>query len=253
MLMIRIIVVMKRKEDLGCIMDAIDPHADLAVIGTETDYYRAIKLAETEQPDIVVVDYQIEHDGLDIIPLLKRKSPGTAVILFSPYDDEYCIQAALSRGVSAYLRWETDIDVLAKVVYMVQGGSCIISFQLMISVFRSPPIFHNHEKIRQKKPPVYKLAPRRSSNFYSLTQKEARIIRYIDEGKNTKEISEILHLKIGTVRNYISMMMQKTGASSRTQMARHVLNSGYRQSRTDMPSPIPFLLPSPGMRRKSSG
>jgi DNA-binding NarL/FixJ family response regulator len=233
---------MKQKEDLGCIMKAIDSHADLAVIGVGTDYYEALKLVDAEQPDIVVIDYQFEYGGLGIIPVLKRKSPGMAVILFSPHDDRKYIQDALNQGVSAYLIQKTDVDILINVLYIVhKRGYYVVSHHFVVRLFRSLPRFRRYENFYRELR-SYKTVSPRGLDFSFLNPKEMRIIGLIAQGKSTKEIGETLHLKIGTTRNYISALMRKTGIRSRLQMARYVLNS-LRQSKAGKPSPM-FLPPA---------
>jgi DNA-binding NarL/FixJ family response regulator len=220
---------MKQKEDIDCIMKAVNSRADLAVIGVGTDYYDAIKLADAEQPDIAVIDHQFEYGGLDVVSVLKRKSPGIAVILVSSDDDEKYIQDALDRGVSAYLQWKVDMDILVNIVYIVHEKGCyVVSYRFVLRVFRSLPKFRRYGEPHQELL-SYKALSRRISDFSSLNLSELRIVEYLGQGKTTKEISETLHLKMGTVRNYISVLMRKTKIRSRLQMARYILNS-RRQS-----------------------
>jgi DNA-binding NarL/FixJ family response regulator len=232
---------MKQKEDIDCILKAVDSCADLEVIGIGTDYYDAIKLADAEQPDIAVIDHQFEYGGLDIVSVLKRKSSGLAVILVSSHDDEGYIQNALNRGVSAYLQWKVDMDILVNIVFIVhEKGYYVVSYRFVLRVFRSLPRFRRYGESYQELLP-YKALSQRIQDFSFLKPSEMQIIEFLGQGKTTKEISETLHLKMGTVRNYISLLMHKTGIRNRLKMARYVLNSRRRQSKTGKPSPL--LLP----------
>jgi DNA-binding NarL/FixJ family response regulator len=239
--MIRLIVVLKQKEDIDCIMKAVDSRADLAVIGVGTTYYDAIKLADAEQPDIAVIDHQFEYGGLGIVAVLKRKSPGIAVILVSSYDNAGYIRDALSRGVSAYLQRKIDMDILINIVHIVHDQGCyVVSYRLVLRIFRSLPRLRRYGESYQELL-TYKTLTRRISDSPFLNPSEMQIVKFLSQGKTTKEICETLHLKEGTVRNYISVLMRKTGSSSRMQMARSILNS-RRQLKTGKPSPI--LIPS---------
>jgi DNA-binding NarL/FixJ family response regulator len=239
--MIRLIIAMKQKEDIDCILKAVDSCADLEVIGIGTDYYDAIKLADAEQPDIAVIDHQLEYGGLDIVSVLKRKSTGLAVILVSSHDDEGYIQNALNRGVSAYLTRKIGMDILGVAAYLVHEKGCyVVSHRVGLRVFRSLPRFRRH---RESYPELraYQAPSQRIADFSFLKPSDLRIIEFLSQGKTTKEISETLHLKEGTVRNYISLLMRKTGIRNRLKMARYVLNSRRRQSKTGKPAPL--LLP----------
>jgi DNA-binding NarL/FixJ family response regulator len=215
---------MKQEHDLNCVMTVVNPHADLAVIGIGSDYYRAIKLAQAEQPDIAVIDYQLDYGGLDVISVVKRKSPGTAIVLVSPYDDEWRARDALNRGVSGYLIQKTDMNILAGVIYMAHAGGYYISYRIVARAFRALPKFHMYRKFYQGLFPQGKpLLQARDPNALSPT--EWQIIYLVGQGKSTKEIGESLNLKMGTVRNYISTLMQKTGIHNRHRMAFAVLNN----------------------------
>jgi DNA-binding NarL/FixJ family response regulator len=216
---------MKQEHDLNCVMAVLDPHADLAVIGIDSGYYGAIRLAQAEQPDIAVIDYQLDDGGLDAISIIKRKSPGTAIILVSPYDDEWRARDALNRGVSGYLVWKSDINILVSTIYMVHAGGCYISYRIVARAFRALPKLLLYRKFYQGLFPQGKSLFPASRDSQDLSLTEWQIICLLGQGKSTKEIGESLNLKMGTVRNYISILMQKTGIHNRHRMAFFVLNN----------------------------
>jgi DNA-binding NarL/FixJ family response regulator len=225
--MIRLIIIMKQAHDLDRVMEAVGSQADLTVIGIGSDYYRAIKLAQAEQPDIAVIDYQFDCGGLDVVTVVKRKSPGTSVILISPYDDEWRARDALIRGVSGYLLQNWDISILAGVIYMVHAGGYYISHRIVARTFRALPKFRMYRDFYRGRLPQGK-GPARGcpGGAVPLSQTEWQIILLVGQGRNTKEISESLNLKMGTVRNYISNMMRKTGIHNRHRMALSLLEGG---------------------------
>jgi DNA-binding NarL/FixJ family response regulator len=213
---------MRQQQDLSRIKAALDSREDLAVIGTGADSYEAIRLMENEYPDIVVIDYQFDDGGLDIIALIKHRSPGTSIILISSRCDGIPALEALSKGVSGYLPRKSDISSLVNVMYAVQTGGYYIPQRIMTQVFQALP------KISKAGEFVQKPFPRRIPLFQNtkLNQTELRILKFIGQGKSTSEISEILHLKIGSVRNSISSLMRKSGIHNRLEMA-HFVHYGY--------------------------
>jgi DNA-binding NarL/FixJ family response regulator len=216
---------MKQQHDLNCVMTAVDPYADLAVIGIGSDYYGAIRLAQVEQPDIAVIDYQLDDGGLDAISVVKRKSPGTAIILVSPYNDVWRARDALNRGVSGYLVRKSDMNMLVSTIYMVHAGGCFISYRIVARAFRALPKLLMYRKIYQGLFPQGKSLLQARRDYQDLSLTEWQIIGLLGQGKSTKEIGESLNLKMGTVRNYISILMQKTGIHNRHRMAFFVLNN----------------------------
>jgi DNA-binding NarL/FixJ family response regulator len=217
--MIRLIIVMKWEKELTHAMASLRSHTGFSVIGTQTDSYHALKVAESEQPDIAVIGYYLDYiSGLDFIPLIRRKCPGVGIVLISPYDDPGHTRKALSRGVSGYLLWKSDMKFLAGAICLVAKGGCYISSQIVIRTFQGLPDLRPGNRIASL------MRIRNSKGEYPFfSGAEWRIIRLIVRGKNTKEIAEGLSLKDGTVRNYISTLMRKTGASNRLQIAQFVL------------------------------
>jgi two-component system response regulator DesR len=236
---------MKWEQDLRRISAVIDSHADLQVMGTGTDSYRAIKLAESEQPDIAIIDYQIDHGGINIAPLIKRKSPHTAIILVSPYEDDRYASDALTRGVAGYVVGKSDMDILDSIIYIIHAGGSYVSHQIVVRAFQILPQLYRYQKF------YHGLLSRMNSRVPEayrgpdvLSRAERRIIRMVGQGKGTKEIGESLNLKPGTVRNYISTLMHKIGIHNRQQMLFFALN--YKRGLSDIDLTIPPPPPLPG-------
>ncbi|MDR1971824.1 MAG: response regulator transcription factor [Treponema sp.] len=247
--MIRLIVIMNREQDLSRITAELDSHAELRIVGIGTDRYGALKLAESEQPDVAVIDYYLDNGcGLDIIHVVKRKSPGTGVIVVSPYDDMGHARDAMIMGASGYLLRKADMDILVSTVYMVHTGGYFVSHRIVNQVFRSLRKFHNWESSRKT------LSLRRASqeppDYSSLSRTEWQILEFLGQGKSTKEIAEILNLKIGTVRNCISLLMHKTGIHNRSYLADSILNSIRPKTGKTPPPPVPPPAHRPGSHER---
>jgi two-component system response regulator DegU len=227
--MIRIIIVMKWEKELSHVMASLYSHVGLSVIGSQTDSYSALKLAEAEQPDIAIIGYSLDHiGGLDFIPLIRGKCPGAGIVLISPYDDPRYARAALSKGVSGYLVQKFDMHILAWTIYLIFNGGCYISPRMVTRIFQTLPDLRLGRRISPFM--MIRESNARRHSFFSET--DWQIIELIARGKSTKAIAEGLGLKIGTVRNYISVMMRKTRSGSRLQMA-HVafgLNGPFKTS-----------------------
>jgi DNA-binding NarL/FixJ family response regulator len=215
--MIRLVIAMKWEKELNHTTIMLNAIADFSVIGAASDSYRTLRLIESEQPDVAILDYYLDQiHGQDLIPTIKHRSPGTSVIIISPYDDEKHVLNALSGGVSAYIVRKYDMSILAGIIHVVHIGGLYISSKILT---RMLPKFHRYQQLFREfkfmKTEKLFIDPQ---VFISISPTEKQIIEYIGQGKTTKEIAEILHYKIGTVRNYISHLMKKTGGRSRAQL-----------------------------------
>jgi DNA-binding NarL/FixJ family response regulator len=197
----------------------------VTVIGTGTSSYEVIKLTETKYPDIAVIDYQLDCGGPDIVSLVRRRSPGTSIILISSSNDSRRAVEALSSGASAYLLRKSDMDILGSIIYVVREGGHYISWRIMARIFQTLPVSLRMGGTGQKVFPGGAGIPG-GYGFPLLGQGETRVLELIGRGKGTKEIGETLNLKSGTVRNYISGLMRKTGAQNRQELLRFARNRG---------------------------
>jgi DNA-binding NarL/FixJ family response regulator len=240
-IMIRLIVVMKREQDLLCTTSGLNSQAGFAVIGIGTDSYQAIRLSEREQPDVAIIDYHLDTiDGPGLVPVIKRKCPGMEIILISPYDDEGHIREALARGVSGYVQ-KSDMGILAHIIATVYVGGCIISHPVVIRAIQEPPKLPASRKNKNKN-------VKHRADVLFLSRTEQRIAGFINQGRSTKEMSEILSLAGGTIRNYICTMMRKTGIHTRLGMAQFIQKKYPFQS-----EPIPQLALPAAARGVTSG
>jgi DNA-binding NarL/FixJ family response regulator len=213
--MIKIMVIMNREQDQILIHSLLSSQDDFEVVGLGRDGYDAIKLTRALQPDVAVVDFRMENiTGTELVPLIKRRSPNTAVVLLSPWDDEKHICDAIDCGVSGYLLKKTDMDKLVNSVRVAYDGGCYVSKRIFTQAFRALSELAKYRKMYRTLFPAWEKDPI-SSHF---SHAELQIIKFICEGKTSKEIAETLNLTIGTVRNYISAVMQKAGTKNHVQM-----------------------------------
>ncbi|MDR1444962.1 MAG: response regulator transcription factor [Treponema sp.] len=224
--MVRLVIAMKWENELNHTAITLDASKDFSVIGAVSDSYRVLKMIESEQPDIVILDYYLDQFlSLDLIPIIKHRSPSTSVIVISPYDDENHAWHALNKGVSGYIVRKFDMDMLAGIVHMVHTGGLYVSSQIIVQML---PKFHRYQELYQGvKPAKNKKNAADPANLTCFSPSEQRLIKAIIQGKTTKEIAEILNLKTGTVRNYISKIMKKTKCLDRTQLIYFVRRNGF--------------------------
>jgi DNA-binding NarL/FixJ family response regulator len=226
--MVRLVIAMHWENELKHTTITLGAHADFSVIGTALDCYQALQVVVSEQPDVVVLDYYLDSiKGWELIPTIKRKSPATSVIIISPYDDDAHAWDAMNRGASAYLVRKFDMEILAGTIHVVHTGGRYISHRIVNSVL---PKLHMYQEYCQDIVSMKKsAASRRRKNFIRLSQTEKKIIGYISQGRTTKEIAEILNLKTGTIRNYISRLIHKMGGRTRAQMIFSALANGLAE------------------------
>lgn len=159
-------------------------------------------LYEEHKPDVLLMDIRMgEISGLEAGELLLNEHPEARILYLTTFmDDEYIVKA-LKIGAKGYIlkqEFEGIVPAL-KAVYLGQ------------SVF-------GHE-IVEKLPTLMAGSKGVSYESFNLTEKEADIVKEVAEGLSNKEIASKLFLSEGTVRNYISQILEKLSLRDRTQLA----------------------------------
>ena len=162
----------------------------------------AIRLYEKNQPDIMLMDIRMNGmNGIEAGEIILKKYPDARLLYLTTFsDDEYIIKA-LNMGAKGYIL-KQDFEGIAPALEAVMRGQSVFGDQVMN---RLP------ELMKQGEP--YDFAA------HGISEKEREIIELVARGLNNKEISSKLFLSEGTVRNYISTLLEKLALRDRTQLA----------------------------------
>jgi two-component system response regulator DegU len=191
--------------------------------GTGKDSYDALKLSAALKPDIAVIDLPAEDgDKPGLVPMIKRKSPSTAVIILNADDKEDHVCKALSEGASGYVLGPADAGELCSAVRIVHEGGCYITGGILERTFSRLAELTHYRNIYHH---FFPSAKKRTIPS-CVSRTELKIISYIGQGWSIKEIAESLHLAQGTIRNSISSAMHKMGLRNRAQIALFAIRNG---------------------------
>lgn len=180
----------------------LEADGEIAVVGTGNNGVQAVELYAALKPDILLMDIRMEPmSGLAAAEQILAANRSARILFLTTFaDDEYIIRA-LKIGAHGYIlkqNFESIIPAL-KAVYMGQ------------TVFG--------EDIVSKLPSFLKKASSPSLSGYDISDKELEIITLVADGLNNKEIAAKLFLGEGTVRNYLSVILEKLNLRDRTQLA----------------------------------
>jgi DNA-binding NarL/FixJ family response regulator len=222
--MLHIAIIDDHEVDRIFLQKFLTTQPDFRIAGVGEDAYDACMMMNTVHPDTIILDVEKGYfAGTEIAPLLKQKSPKSSIIYFTRKEDETSIRKAIINGIDAYLLKFSDQDMLPYCIRKIREGFSYMSPRIANKVLKicsdliSSPQPEKNDDDGQKSTVILPA---------TISRTELNIISYIAKGCSTKEIAEILNLKIGTVRNYISSAMQKAGLRNRTQIAMYALNHG---------------------------
>ena len=190
---------------LKIILEA-DP--ELHVIATGTSGAEAIMLYDIHRPDLLLLDIRMKDmSGLDAAQQILQKHPSARILLLTTFSDDEYIVKALRIGTKGYLL-KQDYAHITPAIRAVYDGQTVFGDEI---VQRLPDLLQKKETIDFRK--------------FDLSEKEVDIIRLVADGLSNKEIAEALCLGEGTVRNYLSTILNKLYLRDRTQLAIWYLNA----------------------------
>lgn len=206
--MIRILLV----DDHAVVRDGIkrmfDEKADSVSFGEADSPDAALKLAEEQEWDIVVLDITLGHrSGLEVLKDLKKLRPRLPVLILSMHSEEQYARRAFRAGASGYLTKDCSREELLGAVQKVTAGSKYVSpalaEKLVVDLERGsegPP----HE---------------------TLSDREFEVLRLIASGKTVGEIAEMLSLSDKTISTYRARILEKMGMKTNAELTHYAIQN----------------------------
>ncbi len=180
----------------------LETENQVTIVGIGESGEEALTLYDTLKPDILLMDIHMQGlSGLDAGAKILDRYPEAKILFLTTFSDDEYIVKALHIGAKGYILKQNFESILPALQAVYQGQT----------VFG--------DRITEKLPDLIKPACKKDFHAYHITEKELEIIEQVAEGLNNKEIAEKLCLSVGTVRNYLSTILEKLDLRDRTQLA----------------------------------
>ena len=184
---------------LKTILEA-DP--DIEVAATGQDGGEAILFYEEKKPDVLLMDIRMkEMSGLEAAERILARDQEAKILFLTTFSDDEYIVKALNVGAKGYIL-KQDFEGIVPAIHAVMGGQSVFGGEI---VNKLPVLMQTKETFDYSR--------------YDINEKEQEIIAQVAMGRSNKEIAEELYLSEGTVRNYISLVLDKLSLRDRTQLA----------------------------------
>ncbi len=172
---------------------------DFVVIGTAGNGQEALNFCKErdEKPDLILMDIRMPvMDGIESTKQIKKDFPRILIMMLTTFQDEPNIRLALQAGANGYLIKSTAEKNMTQQIRALQSGSSVFDETV-----------------------VQKLVEPRADRLELLTDRENAVAERVAQGLSNKEIAEYLFLSVGTVRNTLSVILDKLELRDRTQLA----------------------------------
>lgn len=176
----------------------LEKESDIEVSGLAADGQEAIDQCEKMRPDVVLMDIRMPNmDGIESTKQLKQQWQKLQIMMLTTFKDEQNIRLAIKAGAEGYLLKSTPVENMAQQIRALMAGSSVLDADVLQQI----------------------MEPDVRDNLDELTERENDIAMAIAQGLSNKEISEQLYLSVGTVRNTLSVILDKLELRDRTQLA----------------------------------
>jgi len=186
----------------------IELESDLDVAGEAEDGLQAVTAYRDLGPDIVLMDVRMPNlNGVEATRRIKADWAEANILILTTFDDDEYIFEGLRAGASGYLLKDVSGKELAEAIRTVANGGTLIAPSVARKVV---------SEFARLKPPTAITA---ASLPDPLSEREIEVLQVLAQGHTNKEIADQLYLAEGTVKNYVTSILQKIGARDRTQAA----------------------------------
>jgi two-component system, NarL family, response regulator DesR len=175
---------------------------DFEVVASVADGSAAVRAAVEHKPDVALLDVEMPGlDGVSATREIRSQAPGVRVMILTTFGRPGYLRRAMDAGARGFMVKDAPPDRLADAVRQVHGGRTVVDPALAVASL--------------------------SSGANPLTDREADALRAAEDGGTVADIARVLILSEGTVRNYLSAAIGKTGARTRAEAVRVARDNGW--------------------------
>lgn len=201
--MIRVVIAEDQGMLLGALQSLLNMEDDIEVVGIGRNGEEAIALVHEMKPDICIMDIEMPlKTGLDAAEALQTED--CKIIILTTFARPGYFERARKAGVRGYLLKDNPIEELVQAIRNIMEGKRIYAPELVDFLY----------EVDSENP---------------LTDRESQVLELVAEGKTTKEIASTLFLSAGTVRNYISTILEKLQVTNRIEAIARVKEKGWNK------------------------
>ncbi|GIN20957.1 MAG TPA: DNA-binding response regulator [Bacillus bacterium] len=201
--MVRIVIAEDQGMMLGALGSLLNMEDDMEVVGQARNGEEAVKLVKELEPDVCIMDIEMPvKTGLEAAQELKGSS--SKIIILTTFARAGYFERARKSGVRGYLLKDSPIEELVTAIRLIMDGRRMYAPELVDIAYGDDDYMEN-----------------------PLTERESEVLSLVAEGKTTKEIAKELYLTPGTIRNYISSILEKLNVSNRIEAISRFKEKGW--------------------------
>lgn len=186
----------------GALAALLELEDDLEVVGQVGRGDEIVNAVRAHRPDVALLDIELPGlDGIAAAAQIRREVPSTAVLMLTTFGRPGYLRRAMEAGASGFLVKDGPASELAAAIRRISAGERVVDPQLAAAAL--------------------------TAGENPLTPRERDVLRAASDGSSVGAVAQALHLSEGTVRNYLSSAIGKTGVANRIAAARRADDLGW--------------------------
>jgi DNA-binding NarL/FixJ family response regulator len=185
------------REGLSAVLET---QPDFAIVGEASSGAQAVERAAALRPDVILLDLELpELDGVAALRAIRAADPAARVLIFTAFDTDERILAAVQAGAQGYLLKGAPREELFQAIRVVHGGGSLLQPVVAARLLRQ---VSGASAVGLPEP---------------LTERELEVLRLLAKGRQNKEIANELWISERTVKFHVSAILAKLGVGNRTE------------------------------------
>jgi DNA-binding NarL/FixJ family response regulator len=190
-----------------------EPEADIDIVGEAADGERAVQLARSLEPDVVLMDIRMPvRDGIQATAAIVRPDRPGRVLVLTTFDHDEYVYEALRAGASGFLLKDATPEALVAGVRAVAAGDALLAPAI------TTRLIEDFARRRRR--------PAATADLSELTERELDVFRLVARGLSNAEIAARLFVGESTVKTHVGHLLSKLELRDRVQAVVLAYESG---------------------------